>query len=166
MNKEQRQRHSRGYNARLRYTTLVAYGGESPKCSCCGESCYAFLCVDHIDGNGSGDHKGLYLRLKSEGFPSGFQVLCHNCNWGKFRYGKCPHKMAEGELEMLLLQERQSNIGERGKAGMSAGVLNRAKDCCPRGHLYDEENTYVSKAGRRSCRACRRKAVTEAPDGS
>lgn len=28
--------------------------------------------------------------------------------------------------------------------------------CCPAGHPYDEENTYVSPRGWRSCRACQR----------
>lgn len=27
---------------------------------------------------------------------------------------------------------------------------------CPRGHAYDEENTYITPAGERRCRACRR----------
>lgn len=31
---------------------------------------------------------------------------------------------------------------------------NAAKSACPRGHHYDEANTHVSRAGKRSCRAC------------
>ena len=37
-------------------------------------------------------------------------------------------------------------------------ALNPDKTHCPVGHLYDEENTYVSKRGYRQCRACHRAA--------
>jgi hypothetical protein len=33
---------------------------------------------------------------------------------------------------------------------------NSEKTHCPRGHLYDEANTYVTKAGVRHCRTCHR----------
>lgn len=33
---------------------------------------------------------------------------------------------------------------------------NSQKTHCPKGHPYDEENTYVSKKGQRMCRACGR----------
>jgi hypothetical protein len=37
---------------------------------------------------------------------------------------------------------------------------NTQKVACPRGHAYDEENTYVCpKSGRRGCKICRRAAV-------
>lgn len=32
-----------------------------------------------------------------------------------------------------------------------------AKTHCPRGHAYDEANTYTNPQGRRNCRACARK---------
>lgn len=78
---------------------LAAYGGEQPKCACCGENEVKFLCIDHINGGG-GKHrkeikgKGLttYIWLKKNGYPNGFQVLCHNCNMAKGFYGLCPHK--------------------------------------------------------------------------
>ena len=34
--------------------------------------------------------------------------------------------------------------------------LNAQKTHCPNGHVYDEVNTYTSKSGSRSCRACDR----------
>lgn len=40
----------------------------------------------------------------------------------------------------------------RGKSG----DWQRSKTHCPQGHPYDAENTYVSKTGSRSCRACAR----------
>ena len=33
----------------------------------------------------------MYRWLEKNGFPSGFQTLCHNCNWAKSR-GGCPHQ--------------------------------------------------------------------------
>ncbi len=38
------------------------------------------------------------------------------------------------------------------------GAMNRNKTHCPRGHPYDESNTY-RKNGRRSCRPCRVEAM-------
>lgn len=32
------------------------------------------------------------LRVSSHCYPPGFQVLCHNCNFGKSLYGVCPHQ--------------------------------------------------------------------------
>jgi hypothetical protein len=34
------------------------------------------------------------------------------------------------------------------------GHDNRAKTHCPRGHAYDQANTYVNSRGQRMCRAC------------
>lgn len=35
------------------------------------------------------------------------------------------------------------------------GTLHQTqKTTCPKGHLYDKENTYVTKKGQRMCRAC------------
>jgi hypothetical protein len=30
--------------------------------------------------------------LITNGFPSGFRTLCHNCNMAKGLYGTCPHE--------------------------------------------------------------------------
>jgi len=35
----------------------------------------------------------------------------------------------------------------------------KSKTHCPKGHPYDEANTYKMKYGRRACRICRREAV-------
>ena len=68
-------------------------------CACCGEAEPMFLCIDHVHGGGNKHRKtlpkgdGFYKWLVKNNFPPGFQTLCVNCNWGKFRNGGiCPHQ--------------------------------------------------------------------------
>lgn len=67
-------------------------------CKCCGEEEPKFLSIDHVEGDGSKHrkslrHNNIYIWLVKNGFPSGFQVLCHNCNHGSFlNGGVCPHQ--------------------------------------------------------------------------
>ncbi len=81
---------------KLREQVLEAYGGV---CKCCGESTPEFLAIDHIFNDGKEQRKTIssgfatYIWLKKQGFPQDrFQLLCHNCNWGKRLYGVCPHQ--------------------------------------------------------------------------
>lgn len=85
--------------SKLRKQLLEHYGGNPPKCSCCGEITNVFLCIDHIDGGGNehrrvaGGTDGFWRKLRKEGFPPGYQVLCHNCNFAKHTLGECPHQL-------------------------------------------------------------------------
>lgn len=87
-----------------RWIVLVHYGGDPPKCACCGESHFEFLALDHIKGGGlrhlqslgfnkrnGGRGRGIYHWLIKNGFPEGYRVLCHNCNNALGFYGYCPH---------------------------------------------------------------------------
>jgi hypothetical protein len=77
-----------------------AYGGYV--CACCGETEKAFLSIDHIENDGA-THKRkfnlktgeqMYRWLARNNFPSGFQILCMNCQWGKRNNGGiCPHQV-------------------------------------------------------------------------
>jgi hypothetical protein len=88
----------------LRATVFEHYGGA--KCACCGESISIFLCIDHINGGGGrhraflkirgGDH--FYRWLRNNGYPAGYRVLCHNCNYAESR-GGCPHKVGPDRLD-------------------------------------------------------------------
>lgn len=49
----------------------------------------------------------------------------------------------------------------RKQAGAKSSYRNAKKTPCVHGHLYDEENTYVTPAGRLQCKACRRVRVME-----
>lgn len=79
---------------RLRLAAIEHYGGI---CACCGEVTIEFLCIDHVGGGGNKHRKTLTTKsigewLYSNGYPDGFQVLCHNCNMAEGIYGECPHK--------------------------------------------------------------------------
>ena len=73
------------------------------ECTCCGENNVAFLCVDHIENNGSKHRKeiknvsfGIYNWLIKNDFPPGFQILCHNCNFSKgVNNGVCAHNLLD-----------------------------------------------------------------------
>ncbi len=75
-----------------RALALDHYGG---CCACCGEDRDYFLAMDHIDGGGNKHRKKIGFRslsgwLFENNWPEGFQVLCHNCNTAKYRFGVCP----------------------------------------------------------------------------
>lgn len=65
-------------------------------CECCGEKNKEFLTIDHINGGGNKHRKKikeyLPLHLKKNKYPTGYRVLCYNCNCSFGFYGYCPHK--------------------------------------------------------------------------
>ena len=77
---------------------LIHYGGNPPKCTCCGETIYKFLTLDHINQNNKPDKLGKkrganYVWIVKNNFPEIFRVLCYNCNCGREQNnGICPHK--------------------------------------------------------------------------
>ncbi len=87
-------------------TKVISYycGGEI-RCQCagCPEKDIRFLTIDHLFGGGGAhrrqltgksDNSGvdIYRWLYKHGYPSGFAVLCYNCNCAKGVYGNCPHQ--------------------------------------------------------------------------
>jgi hypothetical protein len=73
---------------------VLAHYGPAEKLQCCWEGCTVIdpdmLTIDHIDNTGSSDRKGsykggvsFYMKLKRDGYPEGFQTLCHNHQWKK-----------------------------------------------------------------------------------
>jgi len=84
----------RGYTKanqhRARKLVLEHYGGKPPKCVNCGCSIFDCLDIDHIYNNGSKERKkqgtgtSFVKWLISNNFPSGYQILCRNCNWLKY----------------------------------------------------------------------------------
>ena len=108
--KERKKIHFAARYIALKDSVFAAYGGY--KCACCGETEPTFLTIDHIGDNGSYHRREMskagedyrsatgyktYCWIIRNGFPAGFQVLCANCNHGRFRnHGICPHKRSEG----------------------------------------------------------------------
>lgn len=95
--------YSKKQRDRLKAEVFSHYG---TVCQCCGESDIRFLTIDHVNGDGAehrrkiADQRGrgnggntMYRWLRSNGYPSGFQVLCFNCNCGRqHNNGVCPHQ--------------------------------------------------------------------------
>lgn len=91
------------WNYALKLEVLDHYSGARCHCRCCGETEPRMLAIDHINGGGHKHRSSLgkgktfagvkfYKWLKDQGYPSGYQVLCHNCNWMKhLNKGHCTH---------------------------------------------------------------------------
>ena len=77
------------------------------QCVCCGVKGIEFLTIDHIipkremgkdskliDLGFTSKLRGEKLNrwLKNNNYPTGFQILCWNCNFAKGLFGKCPHE--------------------------------------------------------------------------
>lgn len=83
-------------NRRIKLLVFNHYGH---KCSCCSESCELLLNIDHVNNDGKkhrqvcGTSKRIYQDIIDQGFPDLYQLLCWNCNMGKYlNGGVCPHK--------------------------------------------------------------------------
>lgn len=78
---------------KLRKEVLGKYGGS---CRCCGEVRQEFLQIDHVNNDGAAHRRQIgpdvYTWLKRSAWPTGFQVLCANCNWAKRGGAVCPHQ--------------------------------------------------------------------------
>ena len=86
---------------KIKIEVFEAYGGVRCACPCgCTEDNHECLSIDHTDQKGAdhreeltGDRRNgtdLYGWLKRNGYPEGFRVLCHNCNWGTGADSVCP----------------------------------------------------------------------------
>lgn len=98
--KEQFSKSNQDKRKALRLEVLTHYSTTShPTCACCGEPRLDFLVLDHENGGGNQERKKLkkvtsafYKWVKSQGYPMGYRVLCHNCNMAIGAYGRCPHE--------------------------------------------------------------------------
>lgn len=83
--REKHRIYSKNRSDELRQAVLDVYGHE---CAECGEDDEDLLQIDHVAGGGN-EHRreigqgNLYLWLRQNGFPQGFQILCASCNWKK-----------------------------------------------------------------------------------
>jgi hypothetical protein len=106
-------RKNSAYKDRVKRETFGRYGGF--RCACCGVTEEAFLTLDHIGGGGNkhraevkragggnarGGGSSFYRWLRRHGYPPGYQVLCFNCNFAKWRLGTCPHQRKPTEASL------------------------------------------------------------------
>lgn len=96
-NKESRLKRTAIKRKEQKLRVLAAYGG---RCVCCGEIEVGFLTIDHINNDGKkhrqetgGAGHSTYAWLVKNKFPRGIvQVLCWNCNLGRYYCGgECPY---------------------------------------------------------------------------
>ena len=81
------------WNKNLKDEIFQHYSDSLPKCKKCGYNNIMCLDIDHINNKGGEQRKKLNLHsgqqfyqwLKKNNFPKGYQVLCKNCNWLKWR---------------------------------------------------------------------------------
>ena len=74
----------------IRYDVLSHYSNGTPRCNYCGVDDIEVLCIDHVEGGGK-EIRGttnlwgakLCWYLKRNDYPTGFQILCANCNLKK-----------------------------------------------------------------------------------
>lgn len=93
------------YRMKLKSDVIRIYSSNKNECFCCHEKDIRFLVIDHVNGRKSEGHDKkmtgykLYLWLKKNNYPKGYQVLCQNCNFSKFIHGECIHTV---KLENLV----------------------------------------------------------------
>jgi transcriptional regulator with XRE-family HTH domain len=97
LNAEELRAKSRDKNARLKAFVIDYYSNGKNCCACCGVTGIEFLTIDHIipkcRRRSIDCGTGLYANLKKRKFPTGFQVLCFNCNCAKRTNDVCPHQL-------------------------------------------------------------------------
>lgn len=135
------------YYRRLKIEALEAYGGAA--CVCCAETHLEFLGLDHVDGGGnkdrqeSGGGQHFYRRLKNEGWPSGFRVLCHNCNQSIGAYGYCPHH-TPAEARRAWSDESEWELKVKQAAEVCDRLQTRDGFITPRSLEYELKCDYAS----------------------
>lgn len=84
-NKVEFKRKYKEYNWEIRQQVIQFYSDSTMKCRNCDIDDIDVLTVDHINGDGIKHRKKiatkLYIWLCNNNFPSGFRILCRNCNW-------------------------------------------------------------------------------------
>ena len=99
LNKKTSERNQKVKHEVLSHYSKKLSNSDVPCCNCCGEHEFLiFLSIDHITNRKNTTHgrddtgTKLYRYLRRNGYPSGYQVLCINCNSAKSDSGICPHK--------------------------------------------------------------------------
>lgn len=154
---------------RIKAEVMAAYGHT---CLCCGETNLAFLSIDHIDRyDGAGPKTGsvLYAWLRAQNFPSGFRVLCINCNFALGKFGYCPHgDLTQPFKNRVPLSDRAALLKARGLACKMKNKLAAFRAyggvfcaCCEEPHHECLSIDHINNDGARHRRAICGKDRTE-----
>lgn len=97
--KDQRAAYKKRERDKVRLEVLLHYSEGTLTCQCCREGNVEFLTIDHIDGGGREHRREIYCAtyrwLRTNGYPSGYRVLCMNCNFSIGVRGYCPHQRSK-----------------------------------------------------------------------
>jgi hypothetical protein len=116
--------HSSNAKTKLDAVKSEVFEHYGSRCNCCKEVGIEFLTVDHIDNDGNKHlnrsgrrYKGnqLYAWLRRNSYPSGFQILCYNCNCAKNFYKVCPHQLKKAEMLINKIEDMQYKLRIGGK---------------------------------------------------
>ena len=124
------------YRLQLKYDFLLHFGCI---CSCCGETDFRLLTLDHIKNDGNVhreqfNEQQILSQARKENYPKDkYQVLCFNCNCGKSsNNGICPHKDVNKDIAWQQLKNRIENVGRKyvknNPMGLSLGPHYRKED--------------------------------------
>ncbi len=102
--------YSARYVLKVKIQTLARYANGEIKCADCGFSDVRALSIDHINGGGTRHRKEIggggtthfYYWLKTHNYPTGYQVLCMNCQFIK--------KLVNGENHPKLAADKAGKL--------------------------------------------------------
>lgn len=103
------------YDRAIRLEALRVYGGDPPRCACCGENRTDFLVIDHPDKDGAEFRRNnaryrskIHRWARLQGWPAGLRVLCHNCNYALGLLHQCPHELERSPVSPILFTKTDS----------------------------------------------------------
>ena len=103
INRERINFRRRQYQQEIKLEVFNHYTNNNIHCQCpsgkCTETHLEFMSIDHINGGGTKHRKIVggsgfytYIWLKKNNYPSGYRVLCYNCNCSRSHQKRCPHE--------------------------------------------------------------------------
>ncbi len=101
----------RKYKRRIKKEVMMHYGGGQCVCAICGETNLYCLSIDHINGRGNQERKtkrfivwggNIYGYLRKAHYPTGYQVLCMNCQFIKWA-------IQRGDVDWSLMSDIEDN---------------------------------------------------------
>lgn len=111
--------------------------------------------VIHYAGKSLGAHRVAY-ELRVSAIPAGMMLdhVCHTSDSTCWAGDGCLHRRCINPHHLEPVTPSENSRRRRSTEAL--------KTHCPKGHPYDEANTYHSRQGSRVCRTCHRAAVSKA----